>query len=324
MSKTIKISELKIGMYVNLPSAWHAHPFLSNNFTITSNKQILRMANYGIRQIGIDEKKGMPVKEALKQAIEPSDKDFSHGLTIASEKLQAALSDIKMPPTQRAQVVHSHSVDMIKNLWGTPTGEKIAEFKRGIFGVVDMVLADDPACNYLLKLTSYDYNTYIHSANVGVLAISLAKAVLKKEDRHDMHALGAGFFLHDIGKINIDEAILNKQGDLTAEEMKTIRKHPGMGFRILNEAKQMGEESRLIVLQHHERHDGTGYPRRLRGDEIHVYGRICAAADVFDALVSKRPYKEQLKPFEALKVMKEEMLDPLHKDIFEKFVLLFL
>ncbi len=310
-------------MYVNLSSAWHAHPFLSNSFTITSKQQIKKIANYGIKTIKIDENKGIPAEEALKQSSEQPDNHSCKGLTIASEKLQETLADKIMSPPKKAQVIHSHSVDMIKNLWGTPTGEKIAEFKRGIFGIVDMVLADDPASSYLLKLTSYDYDTYVHSANVGVLAISLAKALLKKENRHDMYALGAGFFLHDIGKINIDEYILNKQGELTKEEMSIIRKHPGMGFRILNEARQMGEESRLIVLQHHERYDGSGYPRRLRGDEIHIYGKICSVADVFDALVSNRPYRAQLQPFNALKIMKEEMMDHFHKDVFEKFVLLF-
>jgi len=323
MSKTINIYELKVGMYVNLPRAWHAHPFFSNNFTITSKSQIQKMVNAGIKSVNIDEQKGMPAEEALKQTVEQPDKDFSKGLKVASEKLQETLADKNMPPVERAQMIHSHSVDMIKNLWGTPTGEKIVEFKKGIFGVVDMLLAEDPASSPLIRLTSYDYDTYIHSANVGVLAISLAKVLLKKQDRHDMHALGAGFFLHDIGKMNIDEEIIQKQGELTKEEMGIIRKHPGMGFRILNEAKQMGEESRLIVLQHHERHNGTGYPRRLRGDEIHIYGRICSVADVFDALVSKRPYKAQLKPFDALKMMKEEMLDHFHNDVFEKFVLLF-
>lgn len=310
-------------MYVNLPNAWHAHPFLSNSFIITSNKQIQKMVNYGIKAVKIDEEKGMPAMEALQQAIEQPDKDFSLGLTVASEKLQEVLADKKMPPPERARAVHSHTVDMIKNLWGTPTGERIVEFKRGIFGVVDMVLADDSASRSLLKLTTYEYNTYIHSANVGLLGILLAKAYFKKEDRHDMHALGAGFFLHDIGKIDIDEAILNKEGKLTKEEMDVMRKHPGMGFRILNEAKQMGEESRLIVMQHHERHNGTGYPRRMRGDEIHIYGKICSVADVFDALVSKRPFKAQLNPFDALTIMKDEMLDHFQKDVFEKFVLLF-
>jgi len=281
------------------------------------------MVNYGIRAIKIDEKKGISATEAIKQAIEHPDKDFSRGLTVASAKLQEVLDDKKMPSPERAHAAHSHTVDMIKNLWGTPTGEKIVEFKRGIFGLVDLLLADDSVSDYLLKLTTYEYNTYIHSANVGLLGILLSKALFKNENRHDMYALGAGFFLHDIGKINIDEAIINKEDALTKEEMAIMRRHPGMGFRILNEAKQMGEESRLIVMEHHERQNGTGYPRRMRGDEIHIYGKICSVADVFDALVSKRPFRAPMKPFDALTVMKEEMLDHFSKDVFEKFVLLF-
>jgi HD-GYP domain-containing protein (c-di-GMP phosphodiesterase class II) len=102
-----------------------------------------------------------------------------------------------------------------------------------------------------------------------------------------------------------------------------MRRHPGMGFKLLTETKQINEECRLIVLQHHERNDGTGYPRKLRGDDIHIYGRICSVADVFDALVSERPYRQKLKPFEALKLMRDEMLGHFQKEVFEKFVLLF-
>ncbi len=309
-------------MYVNLPSAWRAHPFLRNHFTITSKKQIQKMMDYGIRDVNIDEQKGIP-EDAVKQVVEEPEKDFSQDLTVASEKLKEVLDDKKMPPVQRAQAIHTHSVDLMKGLWQNPTGEKISEFKKTVFGVVDVVFSDNAINSQLLKITSYDYDTYIHSVNVGVLAISLAKEILKKQDRHDMHALGAGFFLHDVGKVYIDEAIINKPGKLTEEEMNIMRKHPAMGFKLLNETKQISIESRLIVLQHHERHNGMGYPRKLRGEDIHIYGRICSVADVFDALVSKRPYKAQLKPFDALKLMKEEMLDHFHKDVFEKFVLLF-
>lgn len=281
------------------------------------------MMDYGIQEVNIDEQKGIP-EDAVKQDAEEPEKDFSRqDLTIASEKLKEVLENKKMPTVERAQAIHTHSVDLMKGLWQNPTGEKISEFKKTVFGVVDVVFSDNAINSQLLKITSYDYDTYIHSVNVGVLAISLAKEILRKQDRHDMHALGAGFFLHDVGKVYIDEAIINKPGKLTEEEMNTMRKHPAMGFKLLNETKQISIESRLIVLQHHERHNGMGYPRKLRGEDIHIYGRICSVADVFDALVSKRPYKAQLKSFDALKLMKEEMLDHFHKDVFEKFVLLF-
>ncbi len=322
MITTIKITELKPGMYINLPTAWRAHPFLRNSFTVTSLAQIQKLIDYGIQEVNIDEIKGLPSTECITETEEP-EKDFSQDYKVVAEKLQEVLTDNSIQPAKRAEAIHLHTADMMKNMWENPTGEKIAQFKRSVAGVVDLVLTDDAANSHLLNITSYDYDTFIHSVNVGVLSISLAKVIFKKEDKHDMHALGAGFFLHDLGKIQIDEAIINKPGKLTEEEMTVMRRHPGIGFKLLLETKQISDESRLIVLQHHERYNGTGYPKKLRGEDIHIYGRICSVADVFDALVSKRPYKTRLKPFEALQLMKDEMLDHFHKDVFEKFVLMF-
>jgi HD-GYP domain-containing protein (c-di-GMP phosphodiesterase class II) len=322
MIKAIKAKDLKIGMYITLPHAWRAHPFLRNSFTLTSKEQIMKIINFGITEVNIDVKKGISSAEIHDAIVEP-EKDFSKEAGIVPDELKEVIADKKMPPETKAQAVHWHSVNMISKLFDAPNKENIGQFKEGVVGVVDLILEDNATNHYLLNLTAHDYNTYVHSVNVGVLAVSLAKVIFAKSDNHDMHALGAGFFLHDLGKVYIDEAIINKPGKLTEEEMNEMRRHPSLGFKLLNETKQINEESRLIVLQHHERVNGTGYPQKMRGDEIHIYGRICSVADVFDALVSKRPYKKKLEPFEALKVMKNEMLDHFHPDIFEKFVLLF-
>ncbi len=322
MKKTIPIEHLKIGMFVELPRAWHAHPFLRNSFTITSKKQIQKLIDHGIREVAINDAKGIQADQ-IKKEIDQPEKNFGEDLKETADRLKEILTDKEASPEDKAQAVQLHSVDMLRSLWKNPSAERISDFKQGVVNVVDLILTDDATNSHLLKLTSYDYDTYIHSVNVGVLGLSLSKVLLRKGERHDMHALGAGFFLHDLGKVNIDEAIIKKPGKLTDEEMDIMRKHPSMGFKILQETKQISIESRLIVLQHHERHNGGGYPRKLRGEDIHIYGRICSVADVFDALVSKRPYKAQLSPFGALKLMKEEMLDHFHKDVFEKFVLLF-
>jgi HD-GYP domain-containing protein (c-di-GMP phosphodiesterase class II) len=322
MIKTINAKDIKVGMYINLPHTWRAHPFLRNNFTITSKEQIMKIINFGITEVNIDIKKGIAASDILKEVIEP-EKDFTKEANVVPKELKEVIADKKMSPETKAQTVHWHSVNMMSKLFDTPNKENIGQFKEGIVNVVDLILADNATNHYLLNLTAHDYNTYVHSVNVGVLAISLAKALLAKSDKHDMHALGAGFFLHDLGKVYVNEAIINKPGKLTDDEMNEMRKHPSLGYKLLNETKQINDESRLIVLQHHERANGTGYPQKMRGEEIHIYGRICSVADVFDALVSKRPYKKKLEPFEALKLMKVEMLHHFHVDIFEKFVLLF-
>jgi len=329
MLKKIKTSQLKIGMYIHLSSAWYSHPFFSSHFTITSQKQIQKLLDCGIREINIDESKGLPAtadpaKISVQAPVEqPEEKDIDN-LAIATAKLEETLADKSMAPEERAEAIHVQTVEIVRSVWDNPAAEKIAEFKKCIFAVVDTLLADKATHNHLLKLTSHNYNTYIHSVNVGFIAISLANTLLRKGDSHNLHALGAGFFLHDLGKIQVDESIIQKPGKLSDEEMAIMKKHPSMGLKLLMEAKQTDEESKLIIMHHHERFDGSGYPQGLRANDIHLYGKICSVADVFDALVSKRPFKNQVKPFEALRIIREEMFEQYNKEIFEKFVRLFI
>jgi HD-GYP domain-containing protein (c-di-GMP phosphodiesterase class II) len=154
---------------------------------------------------------------------------------------------------------------------------------------------------------------------VGILGISLCKELFKGSDAHNLHEIGVGLFLHDIGKVNIDSAIINKPGKLTEEEMAVIRRHPEYGYQILDETKQLSDECKHIVLEHHERFDGTGYPYKLKGVSINLYGRICSIADVYEALTALRPYKNRVTPIGALKIMRDEMLQHFQRTLFEKF-----
>ena len=239
------------------------------------------------------------------------------------EDLKIAIEDQKMPKERRANVIYQTSVEMMKRLLQDPKAENIQVVKKEIADMVDVIMSDDATAKHMMTITAHDFYTYTHSVNVGVLAIMLSKVLFKKDDAHNMHELGAGFFLHDLGKIRVDSAIINKPGKLTVEEIKKMRIHPYQSYKILVEANQLSEECRIIALQHHEREDGRGYPRRLCGDQIHVYGRIGCIADVYDALTAERSYKPKLSPFEALRIMKEEMINHFHKDLFENFVLLF-
>ncbi len=116
-----------------------------------------------------------------------------------------------------------------------PKAENIKEAKQGISEIVDMVFSQDDTSHYLLRITSHDFYTYTHSVNVGILSIMLAKHLFKGASNHNMHEIGAGFFLHDLGKIRVDPAIINKPGRLTEEEMQQMRKHPYQSYKILKE-----------------------------------------------------------------------------------------
>jgi len=325
MDKTIKIQDLRIGMYVTLPVSWLKHPFLKNKFIIKSQDQIDKIIDYGITEIAIDIDKGERTSFLSNSAADLANtppKTWSPEKLVPPE-LREAIHDKSLPPDKKSKLVYESSRVLVERLFEDPKTENIREAKKGISEIVDLIIADDATSKELLKITSYDFYTYTHSVNVGVFSVMLAKAIFTGSDAHNMHELGAGFFLHDIGKVRINPSIINKRGLLTDEEMIKIREHPYQGYRILKETNQLTEECMIIVMQHHERDDGSGYPRSLKKNEIHNYGRICCIADVYDALTSERSYKMRLNTFEALKLMKEQMVNHFNQELYEKFVLLF-
>ncbi|MCX5827464.1 MAG: HD-GYP domain-containing protein [Deltaproteobacteria bacterium] len=308
-------------MYINLPTSWMSHSFIKNKFLITSRSQIDKIIQSSLKEIKIDTSLG---KDLIDEVIadEPSPSVPETVQKVVPEGLREMIRDPKLASDKKAQAVQHYSQDMMKNLLESPTAENIGAVMTTVSEIVDLIVTDDDTNHYLLNITSHDFATYTHSVNVGILSISLAKALYRKSDNHDMHALGSGFFLHDLGKTRIDQSIINKPGKLTEQEWNEMRGHPNHGFEILTETDKLNKESRIIVLQHHERNDGSGYPLGIKGDDIHPYGRICSVADVYDALTSIRPYKPKIPPFEALRIMQKEMLHHFHRDVFERFVLL--
>jgi HD-GYP domain-containing protein (c-di-GMP phosphodiesterase class II) len=312
-------------MFVILPLAWHQHPFIRNQFVIESEADIRKIKELGLKEIQVDPAKSRIVESLFAEQPHIPDQPDNHepAPTVVTDNLIATIHDKKMPYENKSQLIRQHSITMMKNLLDNPTAQNIEEAKKGISAVVDLILNDEVTLRYLLEITSHDFYTYTHSVSVGVLGIALAKSLFKHSDAHDMQALGVGFFLHDIGKVGINQEIILKPGILTAHEMAEMRRHPVLGYKLLQETNQLSEESKIIVLQHHERTDGTGYPRRLRGDSIDIYGKICSIADVYESLTSNRPYRQKQSPFAALKIMQEEMSHHFQRELFEKFVLLF-
>jgi hypothetical protein len=151
----------------------------------------------------------------------------------------------------------------------------------------------------LCAVRSFDDYTYVHSVNVCILCILIGQVL--GYNRYDLKKLATGALLHDLGKIHVPSSILNKPGQLTNEEFEIVRTHSYAGFEMLSQ--KTSAVSAHVALQHHERTDGSGYPRGLKNGEIHEYGRIAAIADVYDALTTDRPYREALPPGDALSLL---------------------
>ena len=245
-------------------------------------------------------------------------------IDLVSAELRETIENTHLPPKIKAKAVYDHSVQMMTHVLKDPNAESILSGKKMIYEIVDHILADDETAAQMTKITSHDYYTYTHSVNVGMLAILLTKSALKGTiAAHNMHELGAGFFLHDLGKCDVPVSLINKPDILSPEEWKLMREHPSKGNKLLSDTHNLSKETGVIIMQHHEREDGSGYPFGLTGHEIHFYGRICSIADVYDALTSTRAYKKKLPPFEALRIMKNEMIHHFHKDLFGVFLTLF-
>jgi diguanylate cyclase (GGDEF)-like protein/putative nucleotidyltransferase with HDIG domain len=160
-----------------------------------------------------------------------------------------------------------------------------------------------------------------HSKRVALICKEMAKNLgLCKEEIKEIENIG---LLHDIGKIAIDEAILNKSDKLNDAEWEEIRKHPEIGYRILNAVNDMSEMSEY-VLSHHERWDGGGYPKGLKGEEIPLKARIIAIADTYDAMISDRAYRKALSEEVAVSEIKKNagiQFDPYLAKLFIENVL---
>lgn len=166
------------------------------------------------------------------------------------------------------------------------------------------------------SIEARDHYTAGHTDRVYRIARIIARRM--KWDSHRLARLKTGCILHDIGKIGIPDAILNKPGELTPHEWELMKKHPEMGAKILRDIPFL-EPVVPFILFHHERFDGTGYPRGLKGEEIPIEGRLLAVIDTFDAILSDRPYRpgrDTQTALDELTFNRGTQFDPIIVDIF--------
>lgn len=185
--------------------------------------------------------------------------------------------------------------------------------------MVNFLTADINATSSLMRLSTHDYYTYNHCVDVSVYSIVLARRVYGDGNREILIAAGLGGLLHDIGKRKIDLSIINKRTPLTLEEWNEIKRHPDYGREFLEEIPTIPDKTKLMVYEHHENFDGTGYPRKLSGDQISGLARVVSIADVFDALTTDRTYHKAISSPEAMTLMFGMQPGKFDPDIFQSF-----
>ena len=190
--------------------------------------------------------------------------------------------------------------------------------------LVDQIFENKDVQVNVIDLKNYDEYTYLHSINVAVLSVVTGLALgLSKEE---LILLGIAGILHDVGKRFISTELLNKEEELTKEDWKQIKEHSKDGYHYIRENFNLPIKSYIGILDHHERYDGNGYPNKKEGQKISLFGRILAVADVYDALVSNRPYHKAILPSDAWEYLlgaSGSQFDPQVVEAFSKKVAIY-
>jgi len=283
--KSIKVSDLKAGLRFDKPVYIDEQNLLVPEKVEIKQKDIDRLVKWKIDSVTTE---GRPMKELpssnknsfLRQAFSTAEQQAAID---AYGKLAAELQDVfERVAAQRS--VQATEVDAIVDRLFKLLQQRKSE-------VIQLIL-------YGLQGES----GFIENAlNCAVLAILVGQNLNMVQ--HRLTNLATAAVMHDAGMLRIPASVRQKRGELTEDEMRKMREHPNLSYRIISKEMRFAEEIGTAALQHQERWDGEGYPRRLSGKSISVHARIIAVADAFEAMVSKRPYRESMIGYEAMRAI---------------------
>ena len=255
-----------------------------------------------------------------------------------ADYLKSLISVSGTSDVQKGDIIKSSAIHYLDKLFADDKefttellSETISECKVAVESMVDVIKDYDVSKlqGLIASLSFHDFYTYDHSINVSMYCISLYTAVKPNATKEDIVMAGLGGLLHDIGKIKISTDIINKPEKLSDEEFNVIKAHPTYGLELLTDnpcPDCKGVDFNVIkrvVHEHHENFNGSGYPKKISGSEIHLLARITAIADFFDAITTKRSYHEVLSTEDAIALMAKSVgkkIDPQLFEIFTKSV----
>ena len=302
MVKQIKLSvdEIQLGMYVSqLDRPWVETPFVFQGFYVSSPQDIQMLRNY-CQYVYVDETlsrlavtgKRYPLalpRRTPANAVTPSLIDSPKDLGTFRDQLRVALH------------VHDNTKKFINQaMLDVRLGKNIdvQEARKLVSQLAENVVTNPTALLWLTQLKNKDEYTSLHSLNVCVLSLFFGRSM--QLDSEKLHTLGLGALLHDVGKLLVPSEVLNKPGRLTAAEYGVMQQHTVFGYDLMKNRGELSPEALNIVIQHHERLDGSGYPNRLDDNKISLFSKLVSIVDVYDAVTSKRVYHDETTPYQAL------------------------
>jgi putative nucleotidyltransferase with HDIG domain len=323
MLKKISVQNLTVGMHLKeFCGSWMEHPFWRTGFVITDAKDIDSILASSIKEVWIDCAKGVDVAPG-EQAISESESEaqVEAELTLAA----AQVREVKRTPVAaeiaRAVKICAKSKQAVTSMFNEARMGKTVDTagaQRLVEEISDSVTRNPGALISLARLKTADDYTYMHSVAVCALMVALSKQL--NLDEAQTRSAGIAGLLHDLGKAAMPMDVLNKPGKLTDEEFSIIKGHPEEGYKMLLAGSGVDPVALDVVLHHHEKTDGSGYPKHLKAEEISQFAKMGAVCDVYDAITSNRPYKAGWDPAESLRKMAEWTKGHFDPAIFQAFV----
>jgi putative nucleotidyltransferase with HDIG domain len=322
MLKKISVEHLTLGMHLHeFCGSWMEHPFWRTKFVIKDPKDIEAIRASSIREVWIDVRKGLDVVDGV--SVEASEEEVERELQAAAVAGRpAAVERASMQEeVARAARICAKSKQAVVSMFQEARMGKAVDAQDCaplVEEISNSVMRNPGALISLARLKTADDYTYMHSVAVCALMIALARQLGLDEEQ--TRQAGLAGLLHDLGKAWVPNEVLNKPGKLTDDEFAEIKKHPQYGYDALLKGSGVPEMALDVCLHHHEKVDGSGYPKGLKADQISLFAKMGAVCDVYDAITSNRPYKAGWDPAESLRKMAEWAKGHFDEAVFQAFV----
>ena len=322
MRKKISVDELEPGMYLEeVCGSWIDNPFWRSRFVVSDPQDIALLRASKVREVWIDVAKGDDVWPATEHAP----------LTMPTPMPDDPATVAQAIAVRRAPVPIAEELVRARQICAAGKEAVTSMFREARMGnaidaasvghlveeISDSVARNNSALISLARLKTADDYTYMHSVAVCAMMIALARKLGQTDDQ--VRSAGVAGLLHDVGKMLLPTEILNKPGKLTDAEFAVIKSHPVKGHAFLLEAKHIDPVTLDVCLGHHEKVDGSGYPKGLKGSEISLMAKMGAVCDVYDAITSNRPYKSGWDPSESLRQMGQWASGHFDLQVFQAF-----
>jgi HD-GYP domain-containing protein (c-di-GMP phosphodiesterase class II) len=309
--------DLRIGLYIKLVGSWFNHPFPTNTFKIKADKELTILRSLRNIKIFFDPDRSDPDLNQPSENQEPEDWNLGnedHNALLNEEATQPETIDeekhqrmeaFEQRRDQLIQAEQTYSEILIENkqLMREVTGGYVKGMRKAerLLGLLGTILGNDGSLLALMNLSGANEigdEYFYHSLNTAILSMVVARELGLTEDEIQMVGMGAMF--HDVGETSVEKTTSSPKGSSSGTKDDSHKHHPIAGKRMIEKGFGVPAPSLTIILQHHERLNGSGYPQKLKGDAIHQFSKIVMIVDAYDDLCNNPDPQKSVTPYEAI------------------------